>query len=120
MSYYDTVKNLSNLSFEGISNGVSSVWNIIKNPVGTLTTVANSFQELYNIFLNIWEIVSWLESYKKGYYPSYLWTNFWLSLIPAGKLKIIWWSSGDTKSIKEIKDIKKAKDLVEKLAIEEA
>ncbi len=86
MSYYDTVKNLSNLSFESVSNGVSSVWNIIKNPVGTLTTVANSFQELYNIFLNIWEIVSWLESYKKGYYPSYLWTNFWLSLIPAGKL----------------------------------
>ncbi len=103
MSYYDIVKSLSNLSFNSISNWVSWIWNIIKDPAWTLVAIVNDFSELYNIFLNIWEIVSWLDRYKKAYYPSYLWTNFALALIPVWKIKIIWGSSRDTKSIKEVK-----------------
>jgi len=73
--------------------------------------------ELYDIFTNLDDILAWLDSYKKSYYKTYVWTNLSLSVFPASRLKALkkvkW--GWDSKVMKEVKELKRKKDLLKKL-----
>ena len=69
-------------------------------------------KELYELYANIDEIVSWLEPYKKSFYKTYVWTNFSLSAFPVSRLKTlkkIKWG-WDSKVMKEVKELKRKRD----------
>lgn len=104
MGYYDMALLVTNLSFDSIFNGLNQAWDVIKNPETTLQAIQSWFQELYDIALNIDDIVSWLVDYKKGYYPSYLATNLWLSFVPISKFTKFVKVGDDSATMKAIID----------------
>ncbi len=104
MSYYDTANSLAEMDFEDVKSWVKWLWSKVSNPVVTLSEIRDEAGELYDIIVNIDEIIADIVSYKKWYYPSYLWTNLSLSFIPAWRLKNVIGKTKETEKMKEIID----------------
>jgi len=89
MQYYDLVKSLSELSFEDVSNWLSTMWTFVKSPIDSIT----SWYEILKDWLaKTVERLENLWAYEYGYGWWYVWVNLWLIMAdPAGKIRNIWW-----------------------------
>jgi len=101
MSYYDTFKSLTQLSFWSLFTWINNVWNAIKDPV---VTVERAIEDVKKIVASIYTKLSTLTGYEWAKWWSYVWTNLALwAADPAGKVfKAVW-----GKSLKKIEEFVK-------------
>lgn len=76
-----------------------------------LENVSASVAELYEIYVNLNEILAWLEEETREFYKSYIKTTLALSAIPVKLDKVNKFKGkSDSKTYKEIQELKKKKD----------
>lgn len=76
MSYIETIEDLLNLDYEKVKDWLWRAWEFISDD--PLWKISDKLIELYDFAENAKEILSWLWSYERAYWVSYLSTFVWL------------------------------------------
>jgi len=89
MQYYDLFVSLSEITFEDISNWLSSMWWFVKSPIDS---IASWYETLKDGLVSVVDRLEHLWAYEYSFWWWYVWVNIALLMAdPAGKIRNMWW-----------------------------